>query len=57
MPPPFFGSPIATIQPLKTLEGKHESRSRLQGTSIFLDVIRRYVGENIQQRMSLILES
>jgi hypothetical protein len=57
MPPPLFSSPIATIQPLRTLEGRPESSSRLKGTSSFLVSIRRYVGENIQKRMSLILET
>jgi hypothetical protein len=57
MPPPLFSSPIATIQPLRSLEGRPESSSRLKGTSSLLAAIRRYVGENIQKRMSLILET
>jgi hypothetical protein len=57
MPPPLFSSPITTIQPLKTLEGRPESSSRLKGTSSLLAAIRRYVGDNIQKRMSLILET
>jgi len=57
MPPPLFVSPVATIQPLRTLERRPESSSRLKGTSSFLIAIRRYVSENIQKRMSLILKT
>ena len=57
MPLPLFGSPITTIQPWKILEGRLESSSRLKGTSSLLVSIRKYIRENIQKRMSLILET
>jgi hypothetical protein len=57
IPPPLFVSPIAAIQPLKTLEARLESSSILKGTSSFLAIIRRYVDDNIQKRMPLILEA
>jgi hypothetical protein len=57
MPPPLFSSPITTIQPLKTLEDRPESSSRLKGMSSLLATIRKYVGDNIQKRISLILET
>jgi hypothetical protein len=57
MPQPLFASPIATIQPLRSLQGRLESSSRLEGTSSFLTAIKRYVSENIQKRMSLIVET
>jgi hypothetical protein len=57
MPPPLFSSPIATIQPLRSFEGILESSSRLKGTSNLRSSITRYVGENIQKRISLILET
>jgi hypothetical protein len=57
MPPHFFVSPIATILPFKTLEGRSKSSSRLNGTSSLLVAIRRYVDDNIQKKMSSILET
>jgi hypothetical protein len=42
---------------LGEVEGRPESSSRLKGTSSLLVSIRRYVRENIQKRMSLILET
>ena len=56
-PAPLFSNPITTIKPLKTLEGILESSSRLKGTSCLLVTIKRYVGENIQKWISLILET
>jgi hypothetical protein len=55
--PPIFTSPIATIQPWKTLDGTPNFSSKLRGTSILLDVVKRYVGKNIEKKMSLILET
>jgi hypothetical protein len=57
MPPPIFASPIATIQPGKSLDKTPESSSKLKGTSSLLVAVRCYVGENIKKRMSLILEA
>jgi hypothetical protein len=57
MPPPIFSSPIATIQPWKTLMEHQSSSSKLRGTSSLLVAVRRYVGENIKKQMSLILEA
>jgi hypothetical protein len=58
VPPPLFAIPITTIHwALRMLEGRPESNSILKVTSSFLASIRRYVSENIQKRMSLILET
>jgi hypothetical protein len=57
IPPPLFIGPIATIQPLRSIEGRTKSSSILKGSSSLIFSIRRYVGENIQKRMSLILET
>jgi hypothetical protein len=57
MPPPIFSSPIATMQPWKSFDRTPESSSRLRGTSSLLVAVRRYVGENIKKRMSLVLET
>jgi hypothetical protein len=57
MSPPIFVSPIATMHPLKSLNGTSKSSSRLRGTSSLLTVVRRYVRENIKKRMSLILHT
>jgi hypothetical protein len=54
---PIFASPIATIQPWKTLDRTPNFSSKLRGTSILLDVVKRYVGKNIEKKMSLILET
>jgi hypothetical protein len=57
MPPPIFLSPIATIQPGRNPNGTPESSLKLKGTSSLLVAVRRFVGENIKKRMSLILEA
>jgi hypothetical protein len=55
MPPPIFVSPIASIQSGRNPNGTPELK--LKGTSSLLAAIRRFVGENIKKRMSLILEA
>jgi hypothetical protein len=57
MPPPLFTSLISTIHYWISLEGRPESKSGLKGTSSILAAIKRYVGENIQKRIPLILET
>jgi hypothetical protein len=57
MPPPIFVSLLVVIQPGRNLDETPESRSKLKGTSILLVAIRKFVGENIKKRMSLILEA
>jgi hypothetical protein len=57
MAQPLFASPIATIQPLRSLEGRPKSSSRLKGASSLLVSIRRHVSENIQKIMTLILKT
>jgi len=44
------------MQPWKSLNRTPESSSRLKETSSLIVAIKRYVGENIKKRMSLILE-
>jgi hypothetical protein len=55
MPPPIFVSPIFLFNlgeiPMEHLELK------LKGTSSLLVAVRKFVGENIKKRMSLILEA
>jgi hypothetical protein len=53
---PLFVEPIATIQPLNTLEDIPEYSSRIRGASKLLITIRQYIGENIKKRISLIFE-
>jgi hypothetical protein len=57
MPSPIFVSPIASINPRKSLDKTPESSSKLRGKSSLLAAIRHYVRENIKKRMSLILEA
>jgi hypothetical protein len=57
IPPPIFASLIATDQPWRNYDGTQESSSKFKGTSSLLIVVRRYFGENIKKRMSLILEA
>jgi hypothetical protein len=57
MAPPLFYSPIATIQPLISLEGRPKSSSILKGATSLLVSIRRYVSENIQKIMAFILKT
>jgi len=56
LPKPLFVEPIATIQPLNTLEHTLEPRSRIRGALKLLIAIRRYIGENIQKTITLIFE-
>jgi hypothetical protein len=57
MHPPIFLSPIAKIQPWKSFEGTPKSNSSLRGTSSLLVAAKRYVGENIKKKMSLVLKT
>jgi len=51
-PQPIFASPIATMKLWKNLDETKESISKLRGTSMLLAAVIRYVGENIEKRMS-----
>jgi hypothetical protein len=56
VPQPLFVEPIYAIRPLNVLEDIPESRSRLKGASSLLTTIRKYVGDNIKKRVTLILD-
>ena len=56
LPRPLFVEPIATIQPLWSLEDVPETSSRMKGSSSLLMDITKYIGDNIKRRIALILE-
>jgi hypothetical protein len=45
------------MQPWKPVDGTPTSSSKIKGTSSLLVAVRRYVGKNIEKRMSLTLET
>jgi hypothetical protein len=48
---------LVLTHPLRSLEGRPKSNSKLKGTSSLLATIMRYAGENIPKRMYLIHET
>jgi hypothetical protein len=56
MPPPILATPVAMIQPDRTLQGTPESNLRVKGISSLIIATRHFVEENIKKRMSLILD-
>jgi hypothetical protein len=53
---PLFFEPVVSIQPLYSLEDILEASSRLKGSSILLNTVRKYIGDNILEMIALILE-
>jgi hypothetical protein len=56
IPKPLFVEPLTAIQPTLTLKDVPKSSSKLRGSSSLLLVVRKYVGDDIQKRIYLILE-
>jgi hypothetical protein len=56
MPPPNFAKPLAFVQPEMNLDGLLESSYKWSRTPSLLVVVRKFVEENIKNRMSLVLE-
>jgi hypothetical protein len=56
MPPPILATLVAIFQPGKSFQRNPESILRLKGVTILLNVTRHFVEENINKRMSLILD-
>jgi hypothetical protein len=57
MSPPIFASPITTIQLGRNPKGTCDSSLKLKETSSLLATVKRFFGENIKKRMSLVLEA
>jgi hypothetical protein len=56
LPKPLFVEPISTLRPIDISEDAPESSSKLKGASSLLTTIRKYVADNINKRVTLILD-
>jgi len=56
IPKPLFVEPITAIQQVLNLEDVPETSSRLKGSSSLLMAINKYIGDNINKIIDLILE-